>query len=148
MHPRGFSARASTPAHAPHARRIAIVIATMLAALLAGCSHNGSGEDKSSGSDSAKTVSCGKTKTAANVPVDVEVAEGDVSCSTALAIEQDYAQAIRSGLAPGNGGGGPIRVHGWTCQGFATPIVLQTGKTSKCVRGDDVIIALLPTSAQ
>ena len=55
-----------------------------------------------------------------------------------------YARAIRSGLAPGNGGGGPVKIKGWTCQGFATPVVLQTGKASKCARDGVEILEILP----
>jgi hypothetical protein len=76
--------------------------------------------------------------------VKVEVAKGSISCGTAKAVELAYAKAIRSGLAPGNGGGGPVKVMGWTCQGFATPIVLQTGKASKCTRGGSEILEILP----
>lgn len=91
--------------------------------------------------------SCGNARTAANVPVRVEISKGPVSCETALMIERAYARAIRLGLAPGNGGGGPIKVHGWTCQGFATPVVLQTGKASKCVHDGREILEILRTNA-
>jgi len=64
-----------------------------------------------------------------------------------MTIEQDYVKAIRAGQAPGNGGGGPIRINGWTCQGFATPIVLKTGNASKCVKDGDEILAVLPVPA-
>jgi hypothetical protein len=76
--------------------------------------------------------------------VKVEVARGNIACGTAKAVELAYAKAIRSGLAPGNGGGGPVKVMGWTCQGFATPIVLQTGKASKCTRVGSEILEILP----
>ena len=51
---------------------------------------------------------CGTGKTAANVPVEIEVDRGQVSCQTAMQVEADYAKAIAHGLAPGNGGGGPV----------------------------------------
>jgi hypothetical protein len=76
--------------------------------------------------------------------VQVEVASGNISCGSAKAVELAYAKAIRSGLAPGNGGGGPVKIRGWTCQGFATPIVLQTGKASKCTQGGSEILEILP----
>lgn len=94
-----------------------------------------------------KATACGTTKTAANVPIHIEVTSGHVSCATALSIERKYAEAIRSGLAPGNGGGGPVKVNGWTCQGYATPVVLHTGKVSKCVKDGTEILAILPTTA-
>ena len=45
---------------------------------------------------------------------------------------------------PGTGGGAPVHVQGWTCQGFATPVVLRTGQASKCVDGGKEILAILP----
>lgn len=94
-----------------------------------------------------KVTACGTTKTAANVPIRIEVTTGHVSCANALSVERKYAEAIRSGLAPGNGGGGPVKVNGWTCQGYATPVVLHTGKVSKCVKDGTEILAILPTTA-
>lgn len=94
-----------------------------------------------------KATACGTTKTAANVPIRIEVTSGHVSCAIALSVERKYAEAIRSGLAPGNGGGGPVKVNGWTCQGYATPVVLRTGKVSKCVKDSTEILAILPTTA-
>jgi hypothetical protein len=87
------------------------------------------------------------TRTAANVPVDIQVAHGQVSCATALLVERDYAKVILAGKAPGNGGGGPVQVMGWTCQGFPTPVVLSTGQASKCVQGAQEILAILPAPA-
>lgn len=90
---------------------------------------------------------CGGSRTAANVPVTVQVNSAAVACSTVLSIEKDYARAIDEGKAPGNGGGGPVPVDGWTCEGFATPKVLQTGEASKCVKGKMEILATLSTPA-
>ncbi len=92
-------------------------------------------------------ASCGTTRTAANVPVHIQIARGQVSCATALTVERDYAKAILSGQVPGTGGGAPVHVQGWTCQGFATPVVLKTGQASKCVRGTEEILAVLPAPA-
>ncbi len=117
-----------------------IVLIALLLATAIGC---GSAPAKTK----PKVTACGTTKTAANVPIHVEVTSGHVSCATAMSIEQKYAQAIRSGLEPGNGGGGPVKVNGWTCQGYATPVVLHTGKASKCVKDGTEILAILPTSA-
>lgn len=107
----------------------------------------GCGGSSSKSTTTAKAISCGQAKTAANVPIHIEIVKGQLSCQTALAVEKKYDEAVRSGHAPGNGGGGPIKIDGWTCQGFSTPIVLHTGKASKCVKGGDEILAILPTSA-
>ncbi|HXW43358.1 MAG TPA: hypothetical protein VEL03_01120 [Streptosporangiaceae bacterium] len=88
---------------------------------------------------------CGTSRSAANVPVNIEVARGYVACTTAMTVERDYAQAIDQGKAPGNGGGGPVPVNGWTCTGFPTPEVLKTGNASKCVKGSTEIMAILGT---
>jgi hypothetical protein len=135
MPPRGPVSGAGGSARARTGSFIALVL---LLTAAAGCSHGGSP------SPGATVTSCGTSKTAADVPVKVEVARGHVACNTAKAVESDYAEAIRSGKAPGNGGGGPVKVKGWTCQGFATPIVLHTGRASKCVRDGDEILEILP----
>jgi len=122
----------------------------VVAAAAAGCSAGAHPASTASASRvrTDKTVtSCGTTKTAANVPVRIHVQHGRVSCKTAMSIERDYASAISAGREPGNGGGGPVSVHGWTCQGFATPVVLRTGNASKCVKGSAEILAILPAPA-
>ena len=125
------------------------LIATVLAA---GCGAQGSpaaaarpGARDRPGA--AAGFSCGTAKTAANAPVQVQVRYGKVSCGAAMAIEREYAKAIKDGSAPGNGGGGPVKIDGWTCQGFATPVVLRTGQASKCVLQGTEILAILPTPA-
>ncbi len=95
----------------------------------------------------ARATDCGTSHTAAKVPIEVAVEQGQVSCTTALAIENAYAKAIVAGKAPGNGGGGPVAVNGWTCQGFPTPELLKTGKTSKCVKDGTEILATLKVPA-
>jgi hypothetical protein len=127
-------------------KRARPVLFAVLLALAAGCSPSGSSPGPSArGTTTAKLTACGTASTAAGVTVHVEIAKGHVPCSTALAIEQSYARAVRSGLAPGNGGGGPVTIKGWTCQGFTTPVVDQTGDTSRCVRdGDEILEILLP----
>ena len=86
---------------------------------------------------------CGTGKTAADVPILVEVGQGPVGCPTAMKIERDYASALASGRAPGNGGGGPVSIEGWVCQGFNTPQILRTGDTSRCSKGPSEILAVL-----
>jgi hypothetical protein len=95
----------------------------------------------------AKVQNCGTSRTAANVPVEVKVNQGQVSCSVAMTIEASYAKAIEDGQAPGNGGGGPVKVSGWTCQGLATPQLLKTGEASKCVKAGTEIVETLKTAS-
>lgn len=126
------------------ARRAAIAAA--LLAFTVGCSSPSSTAAKSAGTSTTATP-CGMTRTAANVPVNIQVEHGQVSCATALRVERDYAKVILAGKAPGNGGGGPVRIQGWTCEGFPTPVVLKTGQASKCVEGGEEILAILPAPA-
>ena len=58
--------------------------------------------------------------------------------------QADYTRKLTAGEAPGNGGGGPVPVDGWTCQGYPTPQVLQTGRASECHRGGIEFFAVLP----
>jgi hypothetical protein len=123
-----------------------------VALLVAGCSGSGApaaerSPAKGSQVAAAHPVTCGTTRTAANVPVHIQIKRGHVSCATALTVERDYATAILHGKAPGNGGGGPVSVKGWTCEGFSTPQVLRTGQASKCVEGRREILAILPAPA-
>ena len=80
-------------------------------------------------------ATCGSTHTAAGVPVVIKVAKGSVNCTTAIRVENEYAARIRDGQVPGNGGGAPVVVSGWTCQGYDTPEVLRTGNASQCRSG-------------
>jgi hypothetical protein len=102
------------------------------------CSHSPS-------TSASKPVNCGTGHTAADVPVILSVNSTAVSCSAAKTVEQDYADAIREGKAPGAGGSGPVKVSGWTCSAFATPEMLKTGNASKCVKGKTEILATLTT---
>ncbi len=123
-----------------------IAVAAMLLTAVSGCGSPRSSSTaggKTTGATSTMTA-CGTTKTAANVPVNIQIARGQVPCSVALTVERDYAKAILSGQVPGTGGGAPVRVQGWTCQGFATPVVLRTGQASECVDGGKEILAILP----
>jgi hypothetical protein len=126
---------------AGQAARRALSVAGALA-LLAG----GSGLLAGCGSAAAAGpgTSCGTTHTAANVPVVIKVAKGTVNCGTALQVENEYAAKIRDGQVRGNGGGAPVAVGGWTCQGYPTPEVLNTGNASQCHTGSVAIVAVLP----
>ncbi len=89
-------------------------------------------------------ATCGSTHTAAGVPVVIKVAKGSVDCAIAMQVENEYAARISGGQVPGNGGGAPVTVNGWTCQGYATPEVLSTGNASQCHDGSATILAVLP----
>jgi|HubBroStandDraft_2_1064218.scaffolds.fasta_scaffold392728_1 hypothetical protein len=114
------------------------VLAVVGVIAVAGC---GSATPKAA----AKPQACGTSKTAANVPIEVEVNHGQVSCAVALSVEKGYAAAIAAGQAPGNGGGGPVTVSGWKCQGYATPELLKTGDVSRCGKDGAEIVAILKT---
>ena len=107
------------------------------AGLLAGCAS-------AAVTGAGPGASCGTTRTAANVPVIIKVAKGTVNCGTALRVENEYAAKIRAGQVQGNGGGAPVAVSGWTCQGYPTPEVLSTGNASQCRTGSAAIVAVLP----
>ncbi|MGH3302308.1 MAG: hypothetical protein ACRDOK_11615 [Streptosporangiaceae bacterium] len=119
-----------------HVALIALACALASGLALAGC---GTGPRPST----ATVQDCGTGLTAANVPVEIEVDRGQVTCSAAMQVEAGYAKAIVHGQAPGNGGGGPVRVDGWTCQGLPTPQLLKTGETSKCAKDGHEIVAIL-----
>jgi hypothetical protein len=110
------------------------------AGLLAGC-----GSAVAAGAGPG--ASCGRTHTAANVPVVIKVAKGTVNCGTALQVENEYAAKIRDGQVQGNGGGAPVAVDGWTCQGYPTPEVLSTGNASQCHTASAAIVAVLDVPA-
>jgi hypothetical protein len=115
---------------------------------IAGRNRQPSGPASATRASTDKAVtSCGTTKTAANVPVRVHIQHGPASCEMAMSVERRYARAILAGKAPGNGGGGPVHINGWICQGFPTPTVLASGKASKCVKGAAEILAILPAPA-
>lgn len=107
------------------------------AGLLAGCAS-------ATAANSGPGASCGTTRTAANVPVIIKVTKGTVNCGAALQVENEYAAKIRDGQVQGNGGGAPVAVRGWTCQGYPTPEVLSTGNASQCHTASAAILAVLP----
>jgi len=109
---------------------------------LAGCSA-GPGTAGAGTAGAGAGAACGSTRTAAGVPVIITVARGSVNCTMAIGVENAYAARIRAGQVAGNGGGAPVTVSGWTCQGYATPQVLSTGNVSQCHRGGTTILAVL-----
>jgi hypothetical protein len=122
-----------------------VALAVLALALSAGCSASSPSPPGAAASSSqAAAQTCGTLYTAAHVPVRVEVPPGAVDCTLALRIQADYTRKLSAGLAPGNGGGGPVPVDGWTCEGYPTPQVLQTGRASECHRGGIKFFAVLP----
>jgi len=117
-----------------------LVLLTAGVGLLAGCSS-------AAAAGAGPGASCGTTRTAANVPVIIKVTKGTVNCGTALRVENEYAAKIRNGQVPGNGGGAPVAVSGWTCQGYPTPEVLSTGNASQCHTSSAAIAAVLSVPA-
>jgi hypothetical protein len=114
----------------------ATMTAVIAAAVLTGCSSGPVGP--------GGAVACGSTHTGVGVPVEVQVAKGSVGCSTALAVESKYAKLVKDGDVKGNGGGAPVSVNGWTCQGYLYPQILATGDTSACRSGNTEIVEVLP----
>jgi hypothetical protein len=120
--------------------------------VLAGCSAasgvpSGAGSAGASAGATPSGTACGTTRTGVNVPVVIKVTKGSVACSTALRIENEYAALIKKGDLKGNGGGAPLPVDGWTCQGYATGQVLATGVTSECHTASAEVIAVLALPA-
>ncbi len=122
----------------------AVLVAGCCAGLLAGCSSARATSGSGAAGAAGVGATCGTTLTAVNVPVIIKVAKGTVDCGTALHVEDEYAAKIRSGQVQGNGGGAPVTVSGWTCQGYATPEVLSSGNASQCHTGSAAILAVLP----
>jgi hypothetical protein len=135
------------PARAPFPAVLAL--AALAGCALMGCAARGPATAAATSSAAQTPVpaatghKCGTGKTAAGVPVTVEVGQGSVGCPTAMKIEHAYAAALASGHAPGNGGGGPVSVKGWVCTGYDTPQILRTGDASKCSKGPSEILAVL-----
>jgi hypothetical protein len=100
----------------------------------------------SSASTSDAGVICGTVHTAIGVPVVIKIAKGNVGCATALSVENKYTAMVKAGDVRGNGGGAPAMVNGWTCQGYLTPQILQTGDASQCHTGTASILAVLPAT--
>jgi hypothetical protein len=133
-----------------HSRAVAAsILAVLAASAVAGCGApparqattavNGPGPT----AGGTPATPCGMVRTAAGVPVNVEVV-GQVTCHDALTVERAYSRALASGKVPGNGGGAPATIHGWICQGYATQQLLATGRTSACRRHGMEILAILP----
>jgi hypothetical protein len=81
------------------------------------------------------------------VPVIVKVTKGSVDCATAMRVQASYAALVKRGALQGNGGGAPLAVRGWTCQGYPTPQVLATGAASECHTASAELVAVLALPA-
>ena len=131
-----------------HSRAVGATVLAMLAAgAVAGCGTSAGKQATTAAGSPGPTVPatpCGTTHTAAGVPVNVEVV-GQASCREELTVERAYSRAVASGKVPGNGGGAPVTIKGWICQGYATPELLATGRASACRRHGTQILAVLPT---
>jgi hypothetical protein len=124
--------------------RLAAAVAALVACGALACGALAGCGGGNAGSPGSGTVRCGTARTAAGVPVEIEVTSGPVACHDALAIEHAYTREVASGHVPGNGGGAPVRIGGWVCQGFNTPKVLATGHASACRKHGAETLAVLP----
>jgi hypothetical protein len=113
------------------------------AVTVVGCGLLGMAACSSAPSAGSTGTSCGTTRTGANVPVVIKVTKGTVDCPTAMRVEQGYATLLKAGDIRGNGGGAPVTVNGWTCQGYPTPRVLRTGAASECHTATAEVVAVL-----
>jgi hypothetical protein len=127
----------------------ALILAVFAAGAVAGCgpAHGKSSPGAQGGTPAGgpPAAQCGTVRTAAGVPVQIDVQHGPTACATAMSVERAYSRAVASGKVHGNGGGAPVSIKGWTCQGFNTPQVLATGHASACHKNGDEILAILPT---
>jgi hypothetical protein len=116
---------------------VAATVAGLVALGLGACSS-------SQPAAGAAGTSCGTTRAGVNVPVVIKVAKGSVDCGTVMRVESSYALMVKDGAVRGNGGGAPVSVNGWTCQGYPTPTVLRTGEASECHTASAEVVAVLP----
>jgi hypothetical protein len=114
-----------------------LVMGALTVGLATGCTAYGT-----SASNAAAT--CGRTLTGVDVAVLIKIGRGEVSCPTAMVVERSYAALIRSGGLRGNGGGAPVSIYGWTCQGYTSTEIAETDRVSICAKGSKEIFALLP----
>lgn len=124
---------------------VALFFVVLAASALPGCAMGSGGKQPANATSTSTATHCGTAHTAAGVPVEIEVQSGSVPCQTAMGIERQYSRALASGRVPGNGGGAPVKIHGWVCQGFNTPRVLSTGEASACKKDGLQILAVLPS---
>lgn len=114
-----------------------------LAVSLAAGGATGCAASGTTSSNAAAT--CGRTLTGVDIAVVVRIGRGAVSCPTAMTVEKSYAALIRAGGLRGNGGGAPVSIRGWTCQGYTSAEIAQTERVSVCVKGSAQIFTVLPS---
>lgn len=128
-------------------RAVPVTAAVAVTVLAAGCAGSTPRHTTAAASSPSQLApprqTCGTSRTAVNVPVTIEVERGSASCPLAMRVQSHYTGLVRSGRVPGNGGGAPVKVDGWTCQGTDTTTTVQTGEASECRRGSTEIIAVL-----
>jgi hypothetical protein len=116
--------------------------------MAAGCGSNNGGPSHLAAVPTASQLAppratCGTSHTAVDVPVLVEIEKGSTSCQLAMRIQNGYTDLVKAGQVRGNGGGAPVQVDGWTCQGTDTTTTVQTGEASECHKGATEIVAVL-----
>ena len=101
-----------------HSRAVAVsVLAVLAASVMSGCGDAPGKQSTTAASgpgasaSSAPAIRCGRARTAAGVPVDVEIV-GQASCHDAMTVERAYSRALASGKVLGNGGGARVTAHG------------------------------------
>jgi hypothetical protein len=125
----------------------AAMLTLTAASLAAGCSAASGASSSPAPQPTPSGTACGNARTGAGVPVIVKVTKGDVDCATAMRVQNAYAALVKHGALQGNGGGAPLSVSGWTCQGYPTPQVLATGAASECHTASAELVAVLALPA-
>jgi hypothetical protein len=128
----------------PVALAVVVAGAGLAAAAITGCSSPAASSAPAPGTVGS---ACGTTRTGANVAVVIKVTKGTVKCGTAMSVENGYASLLKHGQIRGNGGGAPVTVEGWTCQGYPTPEVLKTGNASQCHTASAQVVAVIQLPA-
>src|SRR5260370_10109197 len=77
-----------------------LAFAALVRDLTSGCGTHSSPAAIQAGSPPSRTP-CGLTRTAANVPANIQVSRGQASRATPLAVERRYARAVLTVPAPG-----------------------------------------------
>jgi hypothetical protein len=139
---------------------IGLLCLSALLAVTSGCSSAASGASGGTAATASAVpsayatpsgIDCGTARTVINTPVVIKVTKGSVSCTTALSVEDSYTQLLKQAITKnsrqGNGGGAPVAVNGWTCQGYPTPEVLTNGVTSECHTASADVVAVLDLGA-
>src|SRR5215469_16411802 len=95
MHPGGLPESARNLARA----RLRTFLGLALLATVAATGCGGSGQQPPGTATKTRATACGMAKTAADVPVRVEVVRGHLACTRAMTVAAAYATAVRSGRA-------------------------------------------------